>query len=419
VQFVNNLKESKLMSSLPAELRKIVVNFTAGQGFIGERELLRGEMFDVVEIRGGDQMRGTIKEPSYKLATFYGNVELPASRVVGLMNVGEYRPRQLLVTTDGQIFGGKLSKDTLELELTTGQTTQIPLSQITRAGYRKRADEPEEWTFDKPFVSLRSGERVGVEMPTQPVEIVTRYGTLKLDPKSIATIVFQTEEHGVHDIYLTDGSKFAGLASSPQFEMKLRGSAEAGAPEQIVRFPASAISRIQFSGPPSEPDSDSSPSLLLMNGDLLVGGLSGELKLDTAFDTLAINGGQIRKLNRGKEGAIDVQVTLWDQSVVSGQLQEPALTCTLESGVSVSVPVALLDEYNQPQPQPAANMIEKIKTTVGQLNSDDWKQRDKAEAELTAMGPVVESVLKQMRASQPPEAQQRIDQILANVAKKK
>jgi len=40
-------------------------------------------------------------------------------------------------------------------------------------------------------------------------------------------------------------------------------------------------------------------------------------------------------------------------------------------------------------------------------------------AELTAMGPVVITVLKQMRPTQPPEAQQRIDQILANVAKKK
>ena len=37
--------------------------------------------------------------------------------------------------------------------------------------------------------------------------------------------------------------------------------------------------------------------------------------------------------------AIDVQVTLWDKSVVSGQLKEQALTCTLESGVSVPVQV--------------------------------------------------------------------------------
>jgi hypothetical protein len=428
VQFVSNLKEGRLLSSLPPELKKIIVNFTPGQGFIGERELLRGELFDVVEIRGGDQMRGTIKEQTYKLSTFYGPVELPANRVVGVMNVGEFRPRQLVVTTDGQIFGGKLAKETLDLELTTGQTTQVPFSQITRAGYRKRNDEPEEWTFDKPFVSLRSGERVGVQMPTVPIEIVTRYGVLKLDPNTIATIVFQTEEHGVHEIFLTDGSKFAGLASAAQFEMKLRGSdagtqpAEQPAPaqsEQVVRFPASAISRIQLAGAPAEVDEESSPTVALMNGDMLVGGLSGDLKLDTAFDTLTLAGGQVRKLTRGKESATDVQVTLWDQSIVSGQLQEPALNCTLESGVTVSVPVALLDEYSQPQPQPAANMIEKIKASVAQLNSDDWKQRDKAEAELTAMGPVVVSTLKQMRTSQPPEAQQRIDQILANVAAKK
>ncbi|HYO08189.1 MAG TPA: hypothetical protein VER17_04395 [Tepidisphaeraceae bacterium] len=438
VQFVEKFKEGKLLASLPAELRKAVVNFSAGQGFINDRELLRGDLFDVVEIRGGDQMRGSIKEQSFKLTTFYGDVELPASRVVGVINVGEFRPRQLIVTVDGEIFGGKLAKETLDLEMGTGQTTQIPLSQVTRAGYRKRDGEPEEWTFDKPFVSLRSGERVGVEMPADPIEVVTRYGVLKLDPKSIATVVFQSEEHGVHDIHLTDGSKFAGLVSAAQFEMKLStgssttrpagdgggaaaaaGAGAASPAPQVVRFPASSVSRIQFAGPPAEAARDDAPTLTLMNNDTLVGGLVGAMKLDTAFDTLTIDAGQVRKLGRGKEGALDVQVTLWDASIVSGQLQEPTLTCQLESGVTVGIPVALVEEYNQPQPQPATGMIDKIKATVGQLNSDDWKVRDRAEAELTAMGPVVTGVLRQLRATQPPEAQQRIDQILASVGRKK
>lgn len=428
-QFVQNFKESKLLASLSSDLRKSIVNFSGGQGFIGERELLRGDVFDVVEIRGGDQMRGTIKEPSFKLATFYGNVELPASRVVGIINVGEFRPRQLLVTTDGEIFGGRLSKETLPLELTTGQLTQIPLSQVTRAGYRKRADEPEEWTFDKPFVSLRTGERVGVTMPTIPIDVVTRYGPLKLDAKNIATIVFQTEEHGVHEIYLTDGSKIAGLVSSPEFEMKLSGGSSPSSTTQpaessstsgqVVHFPSSAISRIQFTGPPVDAD-DSSATLSLTNDDTLVGSLAGQLKLDTAFDTLTLDAGQIRKMSRGKDGgATDVQVTLWDQTVVSGQLEDPAVKCALDSGVTIQVPVALIQDYNQPQPTPASGMVDKIKSNVAQLNADDWKTRDRAEAELTAMGPAVVSVLKQLRPTQPPEAQQRIDQILASVAKKK
>jgi hypothetical protein len=422
VQFVQQLREGKLMASIPIELRKKIVNFVTGQGFIGERELLRGELFDVVEIRGGDQMRGTLKEPSYKLSTFYGDVELPAARVVGLINVGEFRPRQLVVTTDGEIFGGKLARDTLNLELTSGQVTQIPLSQVTRVGYRKRTDEPEEWSFDKPFVSLRSGDRIGIQMPETPIEIVTRYGALKLDPKSVAAIVFQTEEHGVHDIHLTDGSKFAGLVAAPQFEMKLSGGGTTTQPSeqppQIVRFPSSAISRIQFAQA-SEIDDAESPTMTLANQDMLVGALAGSLKLDTAFDTLTIDAGQVRKLSRGKEGASDVQVTLWDSSIVSGQLQDPSINCKLASGVEVSIPVALVEEYNQPRPQPAAGMVEKIKASVAQLNADDWKARDRAEAELTTMGSVVVAVLKDMRANQPPEAQQRIDQIIASVSKKK
>jgi len=145
------------------------------------------------------------------------------------------------------------------------------------------------------------------------------------------------------------------------------------------------------------------------------------MKLDTAFDTLTLNAAEIKKLTRGNAdaGALDVQVTLWDSSIVSGQLQDPTLKCQLGSGVTLAIPIALLDEYNQPQPAPAAGMVDKIKQAVAQLNADEWKARDRAEAELTAMGSVVSGVLKQMRPDQPPEAQQRIDQILAAVAKKK
>src|SRR5262249_36267700 len=138
-QWVNSIKESKLLASLPREIRKIVVNFAGGQNFIGDTEILRGDLLDVVELRSGDQFKGNLKETSYKLQTFYGPVELPVDKVIGLINVGQFRPRQLIITSDGQIFGGKLQKETIDLELSSGQVTQVPLSQILRAGYRKRA----------------------------------------------------------------------------------------------------------------------------------------------------------------------------------------------------------------------------------------------------------------------------------------
>ena len=172
------LKESKLLAAVPKQIRRLIVNFPGANLLIGDGdiEILRGEAFDVAEMRGGDTMKGTIKEKSWKLNTFYGPVELAADKVISLVNIGDSRPRQLLVTVDGQIFGGRLDKETVELELSSGQTTKLPLSQITRLGYRKRVGEPEEWTFDKPTLLLRSGERIGVQMPTDDLSVMTRYG---------------------------------------------------------------------------------------------------------------------------------------------------------------------------------------------------------------------------------------------------
>jgi hypothetical protein len=76
------------------------------------------------------------------------------------------------------------------------------------------------------------------------------------------------------------------------------------------------------------------------------------------------------------------------------------------------VPVALVAEYTQPQPKPADSMVEKVKLVVEKLNADDWKARDEAQKQLTAMGAPIAPLLKQMRPNQPPEAQQRIDDVL-------
>src|SRR3954463_1388835 len=157
---------------MPRARRKIHLTFATGQNFIGDVEILRGDLLDVVELKGGDQYKGTLKETTFTLETFYGKVNLPVEQVIGLINVGRYRPRQLLVTTDGQIFGGKLAKDTLDLELSSKQVIKVPLSRVPRVGYRKRPGEPDEWTFDKPIVLMRTGERVGVKMPTEPIGVV-------------------------------------------------------------------------------------------------------------------------------------------------------------------------------------------------------------------------------------------------------
>ena len=405
VQYVANLKEANILRTIPAAIRKIIVNFPNSMGWIGEVELLRGDLLDVIELRSGDQFRGTLKETSFALDTFYGPVNLTVENVVGIINVGQFRPRQLLVTSDGQIFGGRLKKQTLDLQLSSGQVTQIPLAQVSRAGYRKRTGEPEEWTFERPMVLLRSGERINIKPLSAKLDVATRYGKIAVAPEAVAAVSFQNEENGVHEVFLTDGSRFSGLLAADEFNVVL----ETGS--QAVTVPASAIVKFQLAPKLPEID-DLAPTVHLHNDDLLVGNLTGKLNLETAFDTISINATEIRSMTRAKESVQDVQVVLWDGTSLSGQLQEAQLSCTLRSGMSLNVPLALLDEYCEPQPRPSPSMIEKIKSIIADLSAEDWKARERAKAALIGMGPVAATALKELRAQQPPETQKSIDIVL-------
>ena len=431
--FMRSPKERDWLRGLPKEVVSWLVNFPAADRFAGGAEILRGDLLDVVELRGGDLYKGTLKETAYKLQAPYGPIELPADRVVAMVTLGEFRPTQLLVTTDGQIFGGTLQADggALHLELSSGQVTKVPLNTVRRFGYRARPGEdagdgapaaPDGGApasrSDRPMVMLRSGDRIAVDLQPSPVAVATCYGLLNLEPRTIASLSFQSEEHehGVHEVRLTDGSRFAGVVAQERFDVKLAGG-------RAATFPATAIGRLQLVKEPEEPGPDAA-TMTLSNGDVLVGGLVGKLVLETAFDAIEVDAAELRGLRPGGGNAgagggptpapTEVQLTLWDGATLSGRFRSDALDCKLGCGAAVKVPVALVRQYAQPQPKPPAQAVERIKAVVAELNADDWKARDRAAAQLTALGSGAAGVLKGLRDGQPPEVRQRIDQILAS-----
>jgi hypothetical protein len=438
--FWDSMKDKDLSADMPADLGRVVLNFPHAEKLVNDLEVLRGGLLDVVELRGGDQWRGTLKDANYKLDTFCGPLELPADQVVSMMTVGSFRPFQLFVTAEGEVFGGTLQSDSIKLQLTSGQITSIPLHSVTRLGYRKRSGEPDEWRFDRPTAFLRDGQRIGVQMPGEAIAVSTVYGPLLLKPESIAALVFQGDDQPVHQVVLADGSRFCGVVTRESFDLKIRnpvatavmspgsstghGTRVAAAVSRTVAFPTQALARLQLGASPEEAG-DQTPTLTVTNGDRLIGALAGTLELQTGFDTIRINGAEVRALSHaqpddvptGATGAgapspAEVQVTLWDDATLSGQLKGDVVVFTLKSGVIMKVPAALIEQYTQPEPQPSQELLDRIKSIVAELADPDWKHRDRAADQLRSLGPAVGSVLKKLKVSQSPEAQKQIDSIL-------
>ena len=337
--FVRSTKEQDLLKELPPELAASVANFPHAQQFPGDVEVLRGDLLDVVELRGGDRYKGTLVQPRFTVQAPYGTIELPAERVAAMVSIGTVHPSQLLLTTDGEAFGGALQSGPVQLELSSGQLTTLPLTAISRFGYRQRPGEPREWKPQYPIVLLGGGDRVGVRMPAEDLIVFTRYGALRLRPESVASISFQADGQPVHEAVLTDGSHFRGW--SPRIA-SISCCAARGRPPRLPRQPLSACNWRTAEG-------QRRALLAIANGDRLVGWLGGRLALETAFDLLDVDGARVRALARAGAGP-DVQLTLWDGATISGRLKGDVVQCALDSGSQIQIPVTLVEEYAQPKP---------------------------------------------------------------------
>ena len=150
------------------------------------------------------------------------------------------------------------------------------------------------------MLMLRSGDRIAVELSASPISVATCYGLLQLDPRNVASVSFQSEDrdHGVHEVRLTDGSRFAGVVTQDKFDVKLPGigpgtGGGAAGTARSAAFASTAIARLQLAREPEEPGKDAA-TITLGNGDVLVGGLAGKIVLETAFDAIEVNADELR-----------------------------------------------------------------------------------------------------------------------------
>ena len=412
---VRSMKERVYLDTMDPVLRKRVVNFSSSLKRVGEDEVFRGESLDVIEFADGSRLEGTLGEVTYDLATRLGRVSIPGRRVICVLGDGvPSGNRRRVVLADGQVFAGRLLLDHLPVTLANGDAFDVPLSRIARVGYRIRPGEPESWSFNQPMLWLTDGTRLFLRMPARGMQLQTMYGLVSLPVEQVARVLLRPEEHGPHEVVLVDGSHLSGLLVDASLDLRPADpSLVAGTLAPVL----GELERLQFASSPAE-DSDTSeagdphPTLALENGDELVGALTGSLHLTGSFDAFDLNADEVRALHPAGAQTSNVQVELWDGTVLTGLLQARSVHCAMLGGVQLDVPISLVKEYRQPRPRPSSVMTQRIEQLIGQLDARGWKQREWAQEQLTAIGVAAIPVLKAHRRTRSPESLQRIELVL-------
>lgn len=172
-----------------------------------ERPEGKGE--DLLELAGGDVLQGTVLNESFRVATPYADLEVPAARVAGLDL--ERRPGDIeaIVTVDEDRFSGFLRTESLLVKLPAlDAPVEIRRERLVRVIFGRRGGERTAPSADTHRVVLQSGDEFTGRVRGESWTIDLGFASLPVTLEQVESLAFEGE--GIVSLIRPDRSVLRG-----------------------------------------------------------------------------------------------------------------------------------------------------------------------------------------------------------------
>jgi len=367
---------------------------------------------DRILLKNGKVLLGTIENKAYTVTAFFGKIEIPASRVAGILAGRDKLARMLLVQADGQVITAAPGGQSVQLKLTTGSTRTVPLTTIRQLGYRISKARPASVPTPERAVYLRGGDRLIWAGCRQKLQLATTWGTIDLPLESLRYIRPVDKEERVHRVKLRGQTAFSGTLLPDAITLKL-----ALGPTATIR--PRDFMRLTTGVKPSAPTDTT--AMVLRTGERLLGKLDHKtLTVRTEFGRVKLSPVNVLTITFDPANAHTAVLKLWNGSTHRGRLVETDLTFALApGGPTVKVKIAHVTSITRPYAFRDPDTPKKVEKLIAQLAAKSYKDRKAATKELVKMGKGIAPLLKEHLNNPNTEVRQRIESILEQLGVKK
>ncbi len=331
VKFLKEFKHSAELKRVPRPLRKILLNMGSQGLQVGAVEVIRTEEADLVVLRTGDEIRGTLTNPDYALATEFGEMKFPARRVIALAALPGAGQQTFIILADGQVVAGRLTSGPVKVTLAGGSPLEVPASSIVQAAYRICPDKPEEITPARAMVELRSGPRLGFEHAGRRFAFLTPHGRIQLTGEHLRAIEMDTPAGGLHRAIFRNRSVLAGLLAEEQISLKLKLT-------PAVELSRQRVKRLILSARPA--GHDHLAALTCRNADVLYGNFADAAwTVRSKFGDVKVAPGDIAHAEFSEDSLGQVTVTLRTGTKIGGKLAAEYVGFKIDPGPELKIHV--------------------------------------------------------------------------------
>jgi len=194
---------------------------------------------DIVYIKNGDKLFGTIQSPSFTVQAPYGKVSLKTELLKSINYMDGSIGRWTMVTINNDRFSGTLLNDSIQFIEEDGKRKQLNREQIQRI---VREISGPSHSITTTIFTMKNNDRFSGEFSNAGLEVRANHITKSIQPGEINRIEFTEDYKADTTILLENGDLISGTLKQNQIRVD---------PDAVSEFTiaTSSLRSIQFNAP--------------------------------------------------------------------------------------------------------------------------------------------------------------------------
>jgi hypothetical protein len=175
---------------------------------------------DLIELRGGDTLQGTVLTERFRIVTPYADLDIPAKRLAGLDLERKGTEIEAVVTVDEDRFSGFVRTETLRVKLPAlDQPVEIRRERLVRVVFGRRGEERTAPAPDAHRVVLQSGDEFTARLDASGWTVDLGFAALPIAMDQIESLAFEGD--GVVNLVRPDRTVVRGRLRVETVELEV------------------------------------------------------------------------------------------------------------------------------------------------------------------------------------------------------
>lgn len=183
-------------------------------------DLERPSNTDILMLRNGDKLTGTILNEGFSIRTSYAKFKFNNRMIAGVDLEGGANNIEAIVTVNNNRFSGFIDDPVFVFKLQTGPQIEVRREKVLKAIFRVREAE-RQGIPQRQFVVLKNGDYFSGRIVTDKLTIATTYAKVPLDLANAESVRLIGGDNPLTKVFMRNKDMLQGVLETEDIEIDL------------------------------------------------------------------------------------------------------------------------------------------------------------------------------------------------------